>query len=570
MAAIGRAQLLEVSRLHPRATRSRRSRVTAVAPRAVHWWAAGIGTGTLVSRLLFAAGQPSTGTGVGLVTGIRRFDVTAHSPDAPGAWLTVAAGHALHSAFGLSPTGGLVGVAALASAAAAACTCMAGWAVAGRVAGIGSGLVVLSSPFAWFAGSTASTAAADEMVGAALLVLALRARSGRRAPLLAVVVWALGAGLHPVLLVVFFPLAVVAVLAGQPRPGDVPLLAGTTVAALAAWLAPSMLLQPGGPGAWLDATRHQLRATLDAGSVLAGAAGAGHTVARCLAAVVMAVGPTVAVAVVAMVLLGAAAAAHGQPGGDITRRIWSMGSLGNRPLLRRPPAVLLAALVPPLLVGLLVSFGPLDVVALLPAASVAAMMPVARVIHDRRPGLRHAGGAFVTILLGAVIVAGVQRFVVGDGVLPASVTGADTGIWLSEASDGAPYRVTADAITTSDELVDAVHALGARLAGTPGQEVAAVLLVSPMTDDELRLVSYGLPGSITTYLADAGTGRVLGAARAGSPVAPARSGIPTAVLLAPPSTVAPVGATDLGQVAGLRAWLLAPGSAVGALHVGSG
>jgi hypothetical protein len=536
----------------------------------VHWWAAGIGTATLVSRLLFAAGQPSTGTGVGLVTGMRRFDVTAHSPDAPGAWLTVAAGHALHSAFGLSPTGGLVGVAALASAAAAACTCMAGWAVAGRVAGIGSGLVVLSSPFAWFAGSTASTAPADEMVGGALLVLALRARPGWRTPLLAAVVWALGAGLHPVLLVLFFPLAVVAVLAGEPRLGDVPLLAVTVVAALAAWLVPSLLLQPGGPGTWLDAARHQVRATFDAGSVLTGAAGAGDTVARCTAAVVMAIGPTVAVAVVAMVLLGAAAATKGRPGGDITRRIWSVGSPGSRPFVSRPATVVLAALMPPLLAGLLVRFGPLDVVALLPAASVAAMVPVARVIHERRPGLRRAGGALVTILLGAVIVAGWQRFVAGDGVLPASVAGAGTGIWLTEPRAGAPYRVTADAITTSDELVAAVHALGARLAGTPGQEVAAVVLVSPMSDDDLRLVSYGLPGNVTTYLADAGTGRVLGAARAGSPVVPARSGIATAVLLAPASTTAPAGATDLGRVAGLRAWLLAPGSAVGALHLGTG
>src|SRR5581483_4851936 len=107
-----------------------------------------------------------------------------------------------------------------------------------------------------------------------------------------------------------------------------------------------------------------------------------------------------------------------------------------------------------------------DVVALLPAASVAAIVPVARVVHDRRPGLRHAGGALVTVLLGAVIVAGAQRFVAGDGVLPASVTGAGTGIWLTEPRAGAPYRMTADAIGAGDELVDAVRSFGAHLAGT--------------------------------------------------------------------------------------------------------
>src|SRR3984957_17641712 len=138
-----------------------------------------IALGTLVLRLLTAANGRTDWDSAQYAAAVGHFDVTHGEPQPPGYWLYVMAGRLIHQVSGLGTIHSLVLVAALASAAAAGLTALAGRELGGAWVGLASGLVVATSPFAWFSGSTVATYSFD-MVGCSLLIiLAWRGRPGR-------------------------------------------------------------------------------------------------------------------------------------------------------------------------------------------------------------------------------------------------------------------------------------------------------------------------------------------------------------------------------------------------------
>ena len=147
------------------------------------------------------------------------FDVTHGQPQPPGYWLYVMAGRCIRAAVGLGTIHSLVLVSAVASAAAAGLTTVAGRDLGGRWVGWPPALVVATCPFAWFSGSIVATYSFD-MVGCSLLViLAWRARPGSWHGVAAVVALGLLAGFRQSMIQSFAVLALIPVVASTRRWG---------------------------------------------------------------------------------------------------------------------------------------------------------------------------------------------------------------------------------------------------------------------------------------------------------------------------------------------------------------
>ena len=115
---------------------------------------------TLVARLATAATGPTDWDSAQYASAVARFDVAHGRPQPPGYFLYVVAGRLLH-ATGAGTVFSLVLVTAVASAAAAGLTVVAGRDLGGRWVGLAAGVLIATSPFAWFSGSTVATYSFD-------------------------------------------------------------------------------------------------------------------------------------------------------------------------------------------------------------------------------------------------------------------------------------------------------------------------------------------------------------------------------------------------------------------------
>ena len=136
-------------------------------------WA--VALATLVARLATAAAGPTDWDSSQYLAAVSHFDVTHGRPQPPGYWLYVVAGRLVH-ATGLGTVESLVLVAAVASAAGAGLTVVAGRDLGGRWVGLAAGLLVATSPFVWFDGSIVATYSFDLVIAPLLIILAWRAR----------------------------------------------------------------------------------------------------------------------------------------------------------------------------------------------------------------------------------------------------------------------------------------------------------------------------------------------------------------------------------------------------------
>ncbi|MGH9081004.1 MAG: hypothetical protein ACRDYE_13215, partial [Acidimicrobiales bacterium] len=244
-----------VAPLVTRAERRRRAR-SRPAEVAMPWMVAAV---TIVLRLMTAASGPTDWDSAQYASAVGHFDVTHGQPQPPGYWLYVVSGRFLHGAFGVGTVHGLVLMAALASAAAAGFTALAGRDLGGWWVGLAAGALVAASPFAWFSGSAVATYSFDMLACSSLIVLAWRARPGSWHGVGAAITLGLLAGFRPSVLQCFGLLALIAVLGsttGSTRRWGrlvITVLAGT--AAIGIWLVPMAFEQPGGLAAWARATR---------------------------------------------------------------------------------------------------------------------------------------------------------------------------------------------------------------------------------------------------------------------------------------------------------------------------
>jgi hypothetical protein len=422
---------------------------------------------TLILRLATAANGPTDWDSAQYAAAVGHFDVTHGRPQPPGYWLYVVAGRLVHTVTGVGVIHSLVLVAALASAVAAGLTVAAGRDLGGPWVGLAAGLAVATCPFAWFSGSIVATYSFDLVACPLLIILAWRARPGSWHGLAAAVALGLLTGFRQSIVESFAVLALIAVVASTRRWSQLLATVAAGAGAVAVWLVPLSLSQPGGFAAWARATRSETNGAAQASSIFvhwsAGALNfgtfAGYTVV-CLA-------PLAVLALLAGLALAVRALL---PTGE-TDRMWSAWSdggesrglrTGRRPWYQRRSVILAAAIIPPVLLVTLLEFAKGGyLLAYLPAAVILLLLPLGSLNRTSAPG-RHPSRVWLVVTsLGVVLVlaAGTQRFLDGNGVLPQQLV-ASNGLWLVQPRYQAPYADTRPAIREADTVDTALVALG--------------------------------------------------------------------------------------------------------------
>jgi hypothetical protein len=421
---------------------------------------------TLVLRLITAASGPTDWDSAQYASAVGHYDVTHGQPQPPGYWLYVLSGRLLHGALGTGTVRGLVLVAALASAAAAGLTAVAGKDLGGWWVGAAAGAVVAASPFAWYAGSTVGTYSFDMLACSWLIVLAWRARPGSWHGVEAAVALGLLAGFRQSVLQSFALLALIAVIGSTRRWGQlmVTILAGAAAAGV--WLVPMVVEQPGGLPAWARATRHEAAGAAHITSVLDHAAGGPTNIGTFLAYTVVALAPLAVLAAAGVAALLARRLKMGPPPRSTVPEGLPALPRWTRPWYQRRAAVLTAAIVPPVLIVALVQFAKGGyLLAYLPAATIALLLPLGAL--SRRQGLPHRSTPVWMLLtsLGviAVVVLGAQRFLGGGGVLPEQWVRSTGPVWLVQPRYQAPYLDTRAAIRNADSVDAALDGLAPSL-----------------------------------------------------------------------------------------------------------
>lgn len=392
----------------------------------------------LILYRLSAARFPVEWDGAQLVMALDRFDVVNGTPHPPGYWLYIAAGRAIRGATSLDGSASLTMVSSIAGAATAGGTHALGRAMGGRLLGVIAAALVLTSPFLWFYGASVATYTLDALACTVLLGLAWHARPGSWHGLAAAGVLGVSAGFRQTSLLLFAPLALVAMARSARSIRTWAAGAAVGAVAIASWAIPMLLEQPGGVGAWREASDALLEGSVDQTAFFAGTAEVvtrNMTQGATYAAVTFL--PAAIVGLVAWLQLvrwrrSRERALLGTPG-------------GRRHPRRSPAAPLLAALgaVPAVAFLVLIHFGKAGyLLAALPAGVLLLLTPVARL--PRRTRLAVAITALIVCVLSA------QRFLFAPGIVPEPLVDA-TPLFLTSSVNGAPYPFTAEAVEASDE-----------------------------------------------------------------------------------------------------------------------
>jgi hypothetical protein len=462
-----------------------------------------IGLATLVARLATAAVGPTDWDSSQFAAGVNRFDVTHGSPQPPGYYLYVGAGRLIHF-FGPGAIESLVLVSALASALAAGLVVVAGRDLGGRWVGLAAGLLVATSPFAWFSGSIAATYSFDLVIAPLLIILAWRARPHSWHGAAAVGALGLLAGFRQSAMQTFALLALLAVLGSVRRVSEALRAVLVGVVAVALWFVPMVLAQPGGVTAWARATHLEALGAVRATSILDHATSGAINLGTFAAYTTLALAPLAALAVVAGVILlirtlsGSLSSTRStadplpqpvrsapMPAGTELGPRHRRGRLADwtRPWYQSRTAILVAAIVPAMAVVALVQFAKSGyLLAYLPGSVIALLLlPAALLQRDapRPPDRSARRGVLVTtwlvvasLAVAAISVLGAQRFLSGTGVLPAKATTSSHGYWLTQARYQAPYAATRSAIRSADAIDTSLAALAPVL--NPSRDVVVI------------------------------------------------------------------------------------------------
>ena len=452
-----------------------------------------VGLATLAARLATAATGPTDWDSAQYASAVTHFDVNHGRPQPPGYWLYVEAGRLLHGT-GLGSVQSLVLVSALASGLAAGLVVVAGRDLGGRWVGLAAGVLIATSPFAWFSGSTVATYSFDLAVAPLLIILAWRARPRSWHGAGALAALGLAAGFRQSILLMFGLLALVAVAGSTRRVRDALVAVAAGAVAVAAWLVPMLLAQPGGAPMWAQATRAESRGALLSTSVLDHAVGGAVNLGTFAAYTTLALLPLAALALVAAVGVGVraivrrvrrpmdpVAAAAPDPGAPVAgamvpgaprvpahrRRRWADWT---RPWFQSRTVILVAATAPPMALVALVAFAKGGyLLSYLPGAVIALLLVPGALLRAAPPrtGVRaHPSigvvvwGVVASVAVGAIAVVGADRFLTASGVLPAPTHYGQQGLWLTQARYQAPYTDTRAAIRSADALNTALARLG--------------------------------------------------------------------------------------------------------------
>jgi len=423
-----------------------------------------VAAAALVIRLATAAKGPTDFDSAQYASAVNHFDVTHGQPQPPGYWLYVEAGRLVKSISGLGAVHSLVVVAAIASAAGAGLAVVAGRDLGGWWTGIATGLIVASSPFAWFSGSIVSTYSFDAVACSLLIILAWRARPGSWHGIGAIVALGLLAGFRPSIVQAFAILAIVAIVGSTRRRGRLVITVVAGAASVAVWMIPMALQQPGGIGTWIRATRVEATGAAQATSILDHAPGGHLNLGTFAGYTVVALAPLAAVAVlagVALAIRGLVRRLRTDNGSPATGPdpVSATASTWSRPWYQTKAAILTAAILPPVAIVALIQFAKGGyLLAYLPAAVIALLLPVSALNQRVRrrgsaPGFSPVWLVLTSLAVAGLVALGTQRFLDGNGVLPQSWLKATTGgLWVQQARYQAPYADTRASITGADAI----------------------------------------------------------------------------------------------------------------------
>jgi hypothetical protein len=402
--------------------------------------AIGLGAATLLVLQLVRGRYPVEWDGAQLVLGLDRFDVSNGTPHPPGYWLYIAAGRLVRALTWLDGTASLTLVSSVAAAATVSLSALLGRAVGGRLVGWLAGGLVMSSPFLLFYGASVDTYTLDALACVVLLALAWHARPGGPHGLLAAAALGLAAGFRQTSLLLFAPLAVVAMArsARDLRAWVGGALAGA--AAVACWLLPMLVEQPGGLGTWRRASDELLEGSVAQTAFFAGTA---DVVTRN-----MTQGGTYAT----IAFLPAALVSLVAVGGLVwARRRRGEPPDGAGPSWRRRTLLPALAVAPALVFLVVIHFGKAGyLLAALPAGVLLLLAPVSGL----GPSARRAAAAFGFV----VCAASAARFLLAPAIVPASLVDA-TPLFLTSSVNGAPFPFTAAAVAESDRATSRQLAL---------------------------------------------------------------------------------------------------------------
>jgi len=452
-----------------------------------------VGMATLAARLATAATGPTDWDSSQYAAAVSRFDVNHGRPQPPGYWLYVEGGRFVHGT-GLSTVDSLVLVAALTSAVAAGLVVVAGRDLGGRWVGLAAGLVVATSPFAWFSGSIISTYSFDLAVAPLLMILAWRARPGSWHGAAALASLGLAAGFRQSILLSFALLAFVAVAGSVRRVRHAVVALAAGAFAVMVWFVPMVLAQSGGVWRWWHATRSESWGAMRATSVLDHASNGRLNLGTFAAYTTVALAPLAALAVLAGVGLGARALVRAMRGNRVPTGISSgttttvapgsaTGSSNasgvpahrrrrwvdwTRPWFQSRAVILSAATIPPMAIVALGQFAKGGyLLAYLPGAVIALLLVPGALLHAaplpggaRRSRGVMAWGVVASVAVGTIAVVGADRFLVGSGVLPARAQQNQHGLWIAQGRYQAPYADTRSAIRSADAMDNALVRLG--------------------------------------------------------------------------------------------------------------
>jgi len=455
---------------------------TRAARRLVPWVGpVTLGVATLGARLAFAATGPTDWDSAQYAAAVSHFDVAHGEPQPPGYWLYVEAGRLLSHLAGIGTIPALVVLAAVASALAVSAVTVAGRDLGGPWMGVAAGILVATSPFAWYSGSQVATYSFDLLGGSLLCLLAWRAHPGSRHGVEAVGTLALLAGFRQSMALEFALVVLLALIASIRSWRQLAAAVTVGAAGVLVWLIPMGLAQPGGLSTWLRDTRIEAQGAAAQTSLLAHAPGAPTNLGTFAAYTVLALGPLAVVAGIATTVLLARRAwqRRHDPGhprrwrraGQPDRRAAGDGWDGSRPWYLSKGAILLAGAIPPMAVVALVQFAKGGyLLAYLPAATLLLLLPVAALTRTDRPAREHRHSAptagrsrvwypVATVAVLAIAALGSQRFLEGAGVLPTRWARIATGPWIVQARYQAPYDDTAHHIEAVDAIDRGIAAL---------------------------------------------------------------------------------------------------------------
>jgi len=240
-----------------------------------------------------------------------------------------------------------------------------------------------------------------------------------------------------------------------------------------------------------------------------------------------------------------------------------------RPWYQSRPAVLGAAIVPPMALVALVQFAKGGyLLAYLPAAVIALLLVPGALVRAGPGTARVPAGWTVLATLGVVTVAalGAQRFLSGNGVLPEHEL-ASTGLWIRQPRYQAPYPDTRPAIRSADAIDVALRALGPQV--RPDRDV--IVFDTPdgganiyrnagweLPDDRIALIA---PGQVL-YNEQQGAlyyapGRNVAVGPSGSVFVVASPALPGLAQLVTEGYALPVPTPHL--IGGYRVWSVLPG-----------